>query len=407
MAVPVHEIDEYLRVQTRKINAQFSNMKDASALYDDYYENIKNDDLKQVFPLFHAMLNNLFSFMNQKLSPGYGGHFNADPSRELIDVIEAFQKLQTNLKNSPIAFDLDPYYVELIGRCSAFLSKSGGSTIPSDFPMIELIEHRAIFIMMNVVEVKRLFNKEVFQTKLIGGGSYAQVFKYKDPYYNRWFALKRAKTNLTAKELQRFKNEYETTRKFNSPYIIEAYNYNDEKHEHTLEYANGGTLADYIRDNNTKLDMQDRLKLIGQLFNAFIYIHEKEILHRDISYHNILIHHFDQTWTVLKIADFGLVKIPKSSLTSIDSSVKGSLNDPDLTKVGFVNYEVRHEIYALTQVVNFLFCGKKHGNGLYGKSQAVKEFLLKGLAANIDERFISVEEMVNAFQSVKHELLKL
>ncbi|MMZ64081.1 Serine/threonine-protein kinase PrkC [compost metagenome] len=153
--------------------------------------------------------------------------------------------------------------------------------------------------------------------------------------------------------------------------------------------------------------MQDRLKLIGQLFNAFIYIHEKEILHRDISYHNILIHHFDQTWTVLKIADFGLVKIPESSLTSIDSSVKGSLNDPDLTKVGFANYEVRHEIYALTQVVNFLLCGKKHGNGLYGKSQLVKEFLLKGLAANIDERFISVEEMVNAFQSVKHELLKL
>lgn len=116
---------------------------------------------------------------------------------------------------------------------------------------------------------------------------------------------------------------------------------------------------------------------IGQIFNAFIYIHKKELLHRDISYHNILIHHFDEEWTVIKVSDFGLVKTPESSLTSIESSVKGSLNDPDLIKVGFANYEVRHEIYALTQVVNFLLCGKKHGNGLYGKSQAVKDFFKK------------------------------
>lgn len=399
MAIPMHEIDQYLHVQARKIISQFSNMKDASALYDDYYEGIENESLRKIFPLLHAMMNNLFAFMNQKLTPGYDGHFNADPSRDLIDVIEAFQKLQANLKKSSAAFELDPYYMDLIGRCNVFLSKSGGSTIPADFPMIELIEHRAIFSMLNVVEVKRSPSKEAFQTRLIGGGSYAQVFKYKDPHYNRWFALKRAKVDLTTKELQRFKNEYEITRKLNSPYVIEAYNYNDEKNEYTLEYANGGTLADYIRANNTKLDMQDRLKLIGQLFSAFIYIHEKEILHRDISYHNILIQHYDEPWTVLKISDFGLVKIPESSLTSIDSSVKGS-------KVGFANYEVRHEIYALTQVVNFILCGKKHGNGIYSKSQAVKEFLLKGLAADINERFSSVKDMAEAFRSVRHELLK-
>ncbi|BBI33462.1 protein kinase family protein [Cohnella abietis] len=405
MAIPAHEIDEYLRVLARKINAQFSNMKDASALFDDYYEGIESENLKQIFPLFHAIFNNSFAFINQKLSPGYGGHFNADPSRELIDVIEACQKLQANLKKSLAAFELDQNYMDLIVRCSSFLSKSGGSTIPADFPMIELIEHRAIFNIMNVVEVKSSPGKEAFQTRLTGGGSYAQVFKYKDPHYNRWFALKRAKADLSTKELQRFKNEYEITRKLNSPYIIEAYNYNNEKNEYTLEYANGGTLADYIRDNNTKLVMKDRLKLIGQLFSAFIYIHEKEILHRDISYHNILIHHFDKTWIVLKISDFGLVKIPESSLTSMDSSVKGSLNDPDLTKVGFANYEVRHEIYALAQVVNFILCGRKHGNGIYSKNQNVKKFLLKGLAADIDERFVSVQEMARAFQYVKNGIL--
>lgn len=56
--------------------------------------------LDKCSPLFHAILNNLFAFMNQKLSPGHGGHFNSDPSRELIDVIEALQNLQANVKKS-------------------------------------------------------------------------------------------------------------------------------------------------------------------------------------------------------------------------------------------------------------------------------------------------------------------
>jgi hypothetical protein len=40
------------------------------------------------------------------------------------------------------------------------------------------------------------------------------------------------------------------------------------------------------------------------------------------------------------------------------------------------------------------------------RANVVKEFLLKGLAANIDDRFSSVKEMADAFRSVKHELLK-
>lgn len=75
---------------------------------------------------------------------------------------------------------MDPYYTVLLRRCNVFLSKSGGSAIPENFSIIELIEHRAVSNMMNVVEVGRSFNKEAFQTKLIGGGSYAQVFKYKE-----------------------------------------------------------------------------------------------------------------------------------------------------------------------------------------------------------------------------------
>lgn len=44
--------------------------------------------------------------------------------------------------------------------------------------------------------------------KLIGNGSYANVYKYKDTFYNRPFILKRAKKELTDKEIARFKREF-------------------------------------------------------------------------------------------------------------------------------------------------------------------------------------------------------
>ena len=48
---------------------------------------------------------------------------------------------------------------------------------------------------------------------------------------------------------------------------------------------------------------------------------------------------------VVKIADFGLVKVPDSNLTSLKSELKGSLNDPDLINVGFSNYQMCQQYY--------------------------------------------------------------
>jgi len=44
--------------------------------------------------------------------------------------------------------------------------------------------------------------------KFIGEGSYANVYKYKDPFYKNFFVVKRAKDNLNAKEIERFQREF-------------------------------------------------------------------------------------------------------------------------------------------------------------------------------------------------------
>ena len=104
----------------------------------------------------------------------------------------------------------------------------------------------------------------------------------------------------------------------------------------------------YINRENAKLTLSDRKRIIAQIGKGLSYIHSKGLLHRDISLTNVFIKHYDDV-DVVKIGDFGLVKVPDSTLTSLQSELKGSLNDPDLINVAFANYDMCHETFALTR----------------------------------------------------------
>lgn len=126
-----------------------------------------------------------------------------------------------------------------------------------------------------------------YELKFIGEGSYAQVFRYIDNYYKHAFVLKRAKKELSPKELERFKREFEQMKAFNSPYIVEVYCYNDSSNEYIMEYMDC-TLDEYMRKNNGKLTFNQRKNIALQALRAFKYIHSKDMLHRDICPKNVL-----------------------------------------------------------------------------------------------------------------------
>ncbi|OME83090.1 hypothetical protein BK120_14915 [Paenibacillus sp. FSL A5-0031] len=253
----------------------------------------------------------------------------------------------------------------------------------------------------NVMELNRYNKNEKMKLVYKGGGSYADVHYYEDPFYNQTIALKRAKKDeMSEKELIRFKYEFIELQKLDSPYIVKVYSYNEEKVEYTMEYVES-TLHKYIVKNNTKISISTRISIINQLFKAFIYIHSKGLLHRDISTANVLIKNHDDGTTIAKVSDFGLVKRLDSTLTDPDSSIKGSLNDPNLIKVGFDKYEVRHEVYALTQVINYVLTGNTKG-GLYNRNQKIQEYLEIGMDPVINLRFSSINEMSEEFARLKH-----
>jgi len=358
--------------------------------YKDLYKNIDNPKLQIIFSTLHANIVTCFEKMNTRLPATEisNKHYWAENSRQLLQAINISKRLKKQLKETSFSFDIEFYYQQLFDNCLNFLESSGGSEIPIGMQKITLYYEIPIFNPRDNIETST--NPTISTTlKLIGEGSYAKVFKYKDSFYNKNFVLKRAKKDLNQKELERFKREFEVMQQLKSPYILEVYSFNESNNEYIMEYADF-TLKKYIETNNTKLNNEERKNIGLQIIRAFKFIFSKEILHRDISPNNILLKEYDDI-LVVKISDFGLVKIPNSELTSENTEIKGSFNDTsDLSRVGFDGYAEHHEIYALTRILFFVLTGK-----ITCKEQC--DFLDKGTNGNINERYKTLEELQKAF----------
>lgn len=386
-------IENYIESQYRELLS----CSQINVEYSDLYKSFRNQKLREILMTLHHDLVGLFRTMNERLPTGeHEAHFWAEPSRDLIKRIEIIFSLVSSLKATPLAFQIDPYYLELLTRCRDFLSSSGGSSLPPNMAKVELYYTLPIFLPLSSITISHKQQDFTFDLKLIGSGSYANVYKYKDTFYNRPFILKRAKKELTDKEMARFKREFDVMNDLSSPYILEVYCYNPDKNEYIMEYMDY-TLDGYIAAHNSTLTIIQRKGIAQQILRAFDYLHSKGHLHRDISPKNILIKEYDDT-LVVKLSDFGLVKIPDSTLTTVNTEFKGYFNDPALVVEGFNTYGIVHETYALTRVIYFVMTGKTNTEKI--TNQNLRNFVERGLNPDKTKRLQNIRDMISAFKTI-------
>jgi len=73
----------------------------------------------------------------------------------------------------------------------------------------------------------------------------------------------------------------------------------EEKYSLVLEYANGGTLGEYLMNNI--IEWKNQLRFAKEIASAILWLHDvKGIVHGDLHPNNILIHK-----DTIKLADFG------------------------------------------------------------------------------------------------------
>lgn len=396
---------EYIIIQARKA-LKSSNLVERPD-YETLYTNIDDENVRRLFATIHYHYVDLFTWMNERLPTNENGNtLRVRTSRKLIKVIDLTNLLEAGLKNTEWAFSITDEYKEFIAKCRKFLRKSGGSPIPPNTPEAPIYHTRQIFVPETTIKVDCPFLSSGYAKKImIGDGSYANVYKYRDNFYGKDFVIKSAKKDLTGKDKERFRKEFEIMRSLSSPYVAEVYKYSEERDEFIMEKLDG-TLCEYVTENNGKasFDIDARRRICLQIFKAFEYIHSKNILHRDISPKNILFKRFDDA-VIIKIADLGLVKTSESLLTSMETQMKGYCNDPQLRIDGYANYSIVHEIYALTMIIKYVLTGSMQINKI--KDEKLKAFVWGGTNPDYNQRFSSLLQMRNAFNTLNFEGFRL
>lgn len=112
----------------------------------DRYVNLYSDYPKgytTVFSYLHQTLNGLFNFLNTKNFSN--GHYNADESRQLLYLIEGIEDLNRDLIGYGEEIIVSQEYRTIFDNVQLFLSPSGGSAIPENFPKIHVIHHESVF----------------------------------------------------------------------------------------------------------------------------------------------------------------------------------------------------------------------------------------------------------------------
>ncbi len=192
---------------------------------------------------------------------------------------------------------------------------------------------------------------------LIGEGGMALVYKANDRLLNRIVAVKvlRPQFAVDLQFVERFRREAQAAASLSHPNIVNIYDVgqDDKTHFIIMEYVEGKNLKDIIIES-APLPVDQVVNIGIQICRGLEHAHAKNLIHRDIKPHNILI----TADGVVKVTDFGIARAVSSSSLTDTGTIIGSVHysSPEQAKGTFVGPQ--SDLYSLGIVLYELLTKK-------------------------------------------------
>ncbi len=247
----------------------------------------------------------------------------------------------------------------------------------------------------------------------IGGGGMAVVYLAKDVFLDRQVAVKVLREEYIGDQdyIRRFHKEAKAIASFSHPNIVNIYDFgiNNERAFLVMEYVEGQTLKDIINEKGV-LSSAETAEIGRQICLGLAEAHRKNIVHKDIKPHNILI---EKNGNV-KVADFGIAQAVDNNTITHGKGILGSAHyfSPEQAKGEQIDYKT--DIYSIGVVLYEMATGRVPFVGdnpvtvalKHIQAQAVlpskinpnispqlEHIILKAMAKDPSQRYNSADEM--------------
>ncbi|KAG1233898.1 hypothetical protein G6F68_003087 [Rhizopus microsporus] len=194
--------------------------------------------------------------------------------------------------------------------------------------------------------------------KTLGVGEFGKVKMGKHIETDQKVAVKLVRKDHidSPSQLEKIRMEIEILRTLNHPYIVKLLTVNetDACIGIVLEYAEGGELFEYIYRQKYLQEAEAR-RLFAQLVSSIYYMHEKNIVHRDLKLENILL---DAQGNLI-VTDFGFANQFSPITGDLMSTSCGSpcYAAPELVMTGNLYSGRATDIWSSGVILYAMLCG--------------------------------------------------
>ena len=216
--------------------------------------------------------------------------------------------------------------------------------------------------------------------KFLGKGAFGEVYLTEKANSKALFATKKIDRKIADRpKFQKYLiNEINILKMLNHPNIVklETVQKSAKFYYIVMEYINGGVLTDclkkYIEKHGKAFPEHIVQHLMRQIIEAFVYIHGKNIIHRDLKLDNIMVHfdnpadkeNLDMMKAKIKIIDFGFsILLTKENLASTTVGSPINMDPIILEKFNKIrdknaSYDTKADIWSIGTVCYELLIGK-------------------------------------------------